>query len=103
MGKSHGVSISLGGVSTGQVLELKPLQQTAGRLRHLRRSREQNAVFCSHVLSAVNRSISNFRMASRTIDLMTPALFDQRGYRKYLVARERLDFACAAAQEPAAV
>jgi len=34
---------------------------------------------------------------------MTPALFDQRGNRKYLVARERLAFVYAASKEPDAI
>jgi integrase len=34
---------------------------------------------------------------------MTRALFDQRGNRKYLVARERLAFVCAASEERAAI
>jgi len=35
--------------------------------------------------------------------LMIPALFDQRGNRKYLVARERLAFVYAASKEPEAI
>lgn len=31
---------------------------------------------------------------------MTPALFDQRGNRKYLIAHERLAFVYAASKEP---
>ncbi|MBI1329452.1 MAG: tyrosine-type recombinase/integrase [Alphaproteobacteria bacterium] len=34
---------------------------------------------------------------------MTPVLFDQRGNRKYLVARERLAFVYAASKEPEAI
>lgn len=34
---------------------------------------------------------------------MTPALFDQRGNRKYLIARERLAFVYSASKEPEAV
>jgi hypothetical protein len=37
------------------------------------------------------------------IAAMTPALFDQRGNRKYLVARERLSFVYAASKEPEAI
>jgi hypothetical protein len=65
--------------------------------------REQNAVFCSHLLCRVNRLASNFLTASPTIAPMTPALFDQRGNRKYLIARERLAFLYAASKECEAV
>ncbi len=42
-------------------------------------------------------------MVGGTIEAMTPALFDQRGNRKYLIARERLAFVYAASKEREAV
>jgi integrase/recombinase XerD len=42
-------------------------------------------------------------MVGRTIEPMIPALFDQRGNRKYLIARERLAFVYAASKEREAV
>src|SRR5262249_10199322 len=66
-------------------------------------SSEQNAVFCSHLLFRVNRSASIFPTSNGRIDPMTPALFDQRGNRKYLIARERLAFVYAASKERDAV
>ena len=44
-----------------------------------------------------------FSTADWTIEPMTPALFDQRGNRKYLIARERLAFVYAASKERDAV
>jgi integrase len=66
-------------------------------------TREQFAVFCSHVLSRINRPASLFSTDGRTIAPMIPALFDQRGNRKYLIARERLAFVRAASKERDAV
>lgn len=60
---------------------------------------EQIAVFCSLFLSGVNRSASIFPMFNGRIEAMTPALFDNRGNRKYLIARERLAFVYAASKE----
>jgi integrase len=65
--------------------------------------REQNAVFCSLFLSGVNRSGSIFPTFNGRIDPMTPALFDNRGNRKYLIARERLAFVYAASKERDAI
>jgi len=63
------------------------------------RDREQNAVFCSHHISRVNRSASNISVVCATILRMTASLFDQRGNRKYLIARERLAFVYVASKE----
>ncbi|HEY4112913.1 MAG TPA: site-specific integrase [Rhizomicrobium sp.] len=41
-----------------------------------------------------------FSTDGATFPFMTPALFDLRGNRKYLVARERFAFVCAASREP---
>ena len=64
---------------------------------------EQNAVFCSQPIPQVNRPTSIFSMVGRTIEPMTAALFDMRGNRKYLVARERSAFVYAASMERAEV
>lgn len=69
----------------------------------VRRIDEQNAVFCSYALSCVNRPVSIFSMGGGTTEPMTGVLFDQRGNRKYLIARERFAFACAASKECEAV
>jgi integrase len=66
--------------------------------RRWRRSDEQNAVFCSHLLFRVNRSASKFTAVSWIILPMIPALFDSLGNRKYLIARERLAFVFAASK-----
>ena len=65
-----------------------------------RASSEQNAVFCSQVVSAVNRITSIFRGLRAKCHLMIPALFDRQGNRKYLIARERLAFVYAASKRP---
>jgi integrase len=67
------------------------------------RPREQSAVFCSLFLSGDNRPGSIFPTFNGRIEPMTPALSDQRGNRKYLIARERLAFVYAASKERDAV
>jgi len=65
--------------------------------------REQLAVVCSRPISGVNRIASIFSIVGETLALMTTALFDQRGNRKYLIARERLTFVDTATKECEAV
>jgi integrase len=60
-------------------------------------------VFCSRLLSRVNRQFSIFPTSNGRIERMTPALFDQRGNHKYLIARERLAFVYAASNEAEAI
>ena len=64
---------------------------------------EQNAVFCSQGICRVNRPASIFFANRARASRMTAALFDQRGNRKYLIARERLAFVYAASKEPEAI
>jgi integrase len=65
----------------------------------IEKSREQNAVFCSHHLSCVNRTPSIFWSSCWIMSPMIPALFDHLGNRKYLVARERLAFVYATSKQ----
>jgi hypothetical protein len=60
---------------------------------------EQNAVFCSHLLSRVNRIAWSFAVVQAVVSPMTPALFDKGGNRKYLIGRERLAFVYAASTQ----
>ena len=62
-------------------------QRQTGAPAISKNSREQNVVFCSHRLCPVNRLAPNFRMRRARFSPLTPALFDQRGNRKYLIAR----------------
>jgi integrase len=64
---------------------------------------EQNAVFCSRLLSRVNRVCSLFLAKLARKPRMTQSLFDRTGNRKYLVARERISFVTAAFAEGGAV
>jgi integrase/recombinase XerD len=60
---------------------------------------EQNAVFCSLLLSPVKRSSSQYFSARRLVPFMSGSLFDQTGMRKYLTGRERLSFVSSAITE----
>ncbi len=100
MARSPGNSISRSGVGTRQSRrDQNVARHDSGGFAN----GEQNAVFCSHLLCRVNCPTSIFRPVSGTVEQMTPALFDQLGNRKYLVARERLAFVYAAANECEAV
>ena len=59
-----------------------------------------NAVFCSHPIPQADDSASIFAIHVRRGPPMMPALFDQLGNRKYLIAREQLAFVYAASKEP---
>lgn len=80
MGSDHAKPVAIGTSSTA----LPPKLVT--------RIREQNAVFCSRLLSPVNRAVSLFSAGHMTNSGMANSLFDRNGNRKYLVARERLAF-----------
>ena len=64
---------------------------------------EQNAVFCSRRIPVVNPSCSQNLSATGLVPFMSGSLFDAKGNRKYLTARERLAFVCAASKKPAAI
>jgi integrase/recombinase XerD len=64
---------------------------------------EQNAVFCSRLLFPVNRFHSHYFSARILVPFMSGSLFDAKGNRKYLTARERLAFVHAASKESAAI
>ncbi len=60
---------------------------------------EQSAVFCSRLLSRVNRVRSLFLANLARTPRMTQSLFDQAGTRKYLNERERRAFLAKAFRE----
>ncbi|HEY1707218.1 MAG TPA: site-specific integrase [Rhizomicrobium sp.] len=64
---------------------------------------ERNAVFCSRRIPEVNPYRSQYLSAAAFVPFMSGSLFDAKGNRKYLTARERLAFAHAASKEPLAI